>query len=122
MKCGDWNINSIQNSPHERELRYNLKHTVNVPTRITKTTATLLDVMITNENNSIGSSVVMDLSLLDHHAQVLSITISDFSNAWHRIKRRQFSEDNVQEFLYLLTRLLGKKFIQHQMSMLNSVL
>ena len=55
--CGDWNINFIQTSPHTRDLnnmllRYNLKHTVNVPTRITKTTATLLDVVITNEKKS----------------------------------------------------------------------
>ena len=54
---GDWNINFIQTSPHTRDLnnmllRYNLKHTVNVPTRITKTTATLLDVVITNEKKS----------------------------------------------------------------------
>jgi hypothetical protein len=101
--CGDWNINFIQNSPQERELnslllRYNLKHTVNIPTTITKTTATLLDVMITNESNLIGSSVVGDLGLSDHHALVPSIPISEFSNAPYRIKRRQFSEDNVQEF------------------------
>jgi hypothetical protein len=86
-------------------LRYNLKHTVNVPTRITKTTATLLDVMITTESNLIGSSAVRDLGLSDHHAQVLSIPISEFSNAPYRIKRRQFSDDNVQEFLYLLNQV-----------------
>jgi exonuclease III len=49
--CGDWNINLLQPSPHTMDLnnlllRYNLKHTVHVPTRITKTTATLLDVVI----------------------------------------------------------------------------
>jgi exonuclease III len=51
--CGDWNINFLQGSPHTRELNmllwYNLKHTVNVLTRITKTTATLLGVVIINE-------------------------------------------------------------------------
>jgi exonuclease III len=55
--CGDWNINFLQTSPQKRELnslllRYNLKHIVNVPTRITKTKATLLDVVITNEKNN----------------------------------------------------------------------
>ena len=54
--CGDWNINFLQTSPHTRELNnlllwYNLKHTVNVPNRITKTTATLLDVVTTNDEN-----------------------------------------------------------------------
>jgi len=58
--CGDWNINFLQTSPHTTELnnlllRYNLKHNVNVPTRITKTTATLLDVVITNEKRSLNS-------------------------------------------------------------------
>jgi exonuclease III len=43
---GDWNINFLQTSPQKRVLdslllRYNLKHIVNVPTRNTKTTATL---------------------------------------------------------------------------------
>jgi hypothetical protein len=37
----------------------------------------------------------MDLGLSDHHAQILSIPISDFSNIPHRIKKRQFSEADV---------------------------
>jgi hypothetical protein len=52
----------------------NLKHIVNVPTRITKNTATLLDVVITNEK-SINSLKVIDLGLSDHYAQILSILI-----------------------------------------------
>jgi hypothetical protein len=52
--CGDWNINYFQTNLHTSELnnlllRYNLKHVVNGPTRIAKTTATILDVVITNE-------------------------------------------------------------------------
>jgi hypothetical protein len=47
----------------------------------------------------------MDLSLSDHYAQLLSILIPDFSNIPHRIKKRQFSEANVQEFLYLLNQV-----------------
>jgi hypothetical protein len=69
-------------------LRYNLKHIVNVPTRITKTTATLLDVVITNEKKSINSFKVMDLGLSDHYAQILSIPTLDFSNIPHRIKKK----------------------------------
>jgi exonuclease III len=68
--CGDWNINFFQTSSHTKELnnlllRYNLKHIVNVPTRITKITETLLDVLITNEKKSINSLKVMDLGLSD---------------------------------------------------------
>jgi len=88
--CGDWNINFLQTNPHTREknnmlLRYNLEHIVNVPTRITKTTATLLDVVIINEKKSINSLKVMDLRLSDHYAQMLSIPISEFSNIPYRI-------------------------------------
>jgi hypothetical protein len=65
--CGDWNINFFQTSPLTKELnnmllRYNLEHIVNVPTRITKTTVTLLNVVITNEK-SLSSLKVMDFGL-----------------------------------------------------------
>jgi exonuclease III len=58
--CGDWNINLLQSSPHAKELnnlfvRYNLKSIVNVHTRITKTTASLLDIVITNEEKYMNS-------------------------------------------------------------------
>ena len=91
--CGDRNINFLQPSPHTRELnnlllQHNLKHTVNVPTRITKTTATLLDVVITNEKKSINSLRVMDLGLSDHYAQIIPISLPEFSNIPYRIKKK----------------------------------
>jgi hypothetical protein len=103
--CGDWNINFHQPSPHTMDLnnlllRYNLKHTVHVPTRITKTTAALLDVVIMNEK-SVNHITVMDLGLSDHCAQILSIPIADSSNLTYRIDKRQFSEANIQEFFQL---------------------
>jgi len=107
--CGDWNINFLQTSPHTRELnnlllRYNLKHTVNAPTRITKTIATLLDVVI-NEKKCINALRVMDLGLSDHYAQIISISIPEFSNIQYRIKKRQLCESNTQEFLHLLNQV-----------------
>ena len=88
--CGDWNINFLQNSPHTRELNnlllwYNLEHIMKVPTRITKTTATLLDVVTTKEKKSIKSLRVMDLGLSDHYVQIISISIPEFSNIRYRI-------------------------------------
>jgi len=64
-----------------------------------------LDVLITNERKSINSLRDTDLGLSDHHAQMLSISIPDFSNIPHRIKKRQFSEAKGQEFLYLLNQV-----------------
>jgi hypothetical protein len=48
---GEWNINFLQKSFNARELniifwRYHLKHTVSVPPTVTKSTSTLLDIMI----------------------------------------------------------------------------
>jgi hypothetical protein len=85
--CGDWKIYFLQNSPQKRELNslllwYNIKHIVNVPTRITKTIATLLDIVITNEKKS------MDLGLSDHYTQSLSILTSDSNNIPHRAKKK----------------------------------
>jgi hypothetical protein len=112
--CGDWIINFLQSNSHARELNnlllgYNLKHVVNAPTRFTKTTATLLDVVMTNEKKSINSLKIMDLGLSDHYAQILTIPILDFSNIPYRIKKRQFNEANVQEFLYLLNQVTWKE-------------
>jgi hypothetical protein len=61
--------------------------------------------VITNEKKSINSLRVMDLGLSDHHTQILSVSIPDFSNIPHRIKKRQFSEANVQEFVFLLNQV-----------------
>jgi hypothetical protein len=98
--CGDWNIIFFQNSPQKRELNslflwYNLKHIVNVPTRITRTTATLLDVVITNEK-SINSLRVMDLGLSDHYAQILSILTSFSNNIPQRVKKK----DNLVKLMF----------------------
>jgi len=108
--CEDWNISFFQASPHTRELNnvllwYYLKHTVIVPTRITKTTAALLGVVITNEKKSINSLRVMDLGLSDHYAQIISISIPEFSHIPYRIKKRKFSEANVQELIHLLNQV-----------------
>jgi hypothetical protein len=70
-------------------MRYNLKSIVNVPTRITKTTASLLDVVITNEEKYVNSLTVMDLDLSDHHAQSISISLPEFNNRLYKIKKKE---------------------------------
>ena len=110
LLCGDWNINLLQSSPCTRELndlllRYNLKSAVNVPTRITKNTSSLLEVVITNEKKYINSLRVMDLGLSDHYAQIVSISVPEFNNTPYRIKERKFNEANTQEFRFLLNQV-----------------
>ena len=108
--CGDWNINLLQSSPYTRELNdlllwYNFKSAVNIPNRITKNTASLLNVVITNEKKYINSLRVMDLGLSDHYAQIVSILIPKFNNKLYRMKKRKFNETNTQEFHYLLNHV-----------------
>ena len=78
-------------------LRYNLKSLVNVPTRITKNTASLLDVVITNEVKYINSIRVMDLGLSDHHAQSISISLPECNNTPYKVKKRKFDEVRSEE-------------------------
>jgi exonuclease III len=52
--CGDWNIDFLHVDGNLKDLtdlllRYNLVNTVQSPTRITKSTSTLIDVIIINK-------------------------------------------------------------------------
>jgi len=108
--CGDWNIKFLYRSSNERGLnylllRYNLKCTVNVPTTFTKSSSTLLDVLMINEKKFKRPSVVMGLVLLNHYVQALFIPFQNCSNTPHRIKSRQFREDNIWGCFYLLNQV-----------------
>jgi len=108
--CGDWHINILKSSPHAKELNnlllhYNLKSIVNVPTRITKNTASLLDVVITNEEKYVNFLSVMDLGLSDHLARSISISLPEINKTPYKVKKRQFNEVNTQEFLHLLKQV-----------------
>jgi len=78
---------------------------VNVRTRITKNTASLLDVVVTNEKKYIHSVRVTDLGLSDHYAQIITIPTLEFNNTLYRIKKRKLNKDNTQEFHYLLNQI-----------------
>jgi exonuclease III len=77
---GDWNINFLHDSPQVTEInnlltRFNLTITVKVPMRITKTSSSLLDVIITNNEKLLETARIMELGMSDHYAQILSIPI-----------------------------------------------
>ena len=54
---------------------YNMMNTVRSPTRITPLTESLIDVIITYKDISVISTVVIDLGLSDHLAQIVNINI-----------------------------------------------
>jgi exonuclease III len=76
--CGEWNTDFMKDSERLQELRnllvmYNLINTVTSPTRITKNTISLIEVIVTNKQTNKISSAVLDLGFSDHLAQTLYI-------------------------------------------------
>jgi hypothetical protein len=76
--CGDWNIDFLHENGNLKDLtdlllRYNLVNTVQSPTRITKSTSTLTDVIIINKKYYREPATVIELGLSHHQAQVLPV-------------------------------------------------
>jgi len=102
--CGDWNANFLQKCPNLLDLKnlllvYNLENMVDSPTRITHSSATQIDVMITNSKCAIQTSNY-DLGYSDHFAQVTNVIVNKPVIDSKIIKKRQFSDIEIKEFLY----------------------
>ena len=54
---------------------HNLVNTVRSPTRVTKNTASLIDVVITDKESISDLATVIDLGYSDHKAQVMQLTV-----------------------------------------------
>jgi len=107
--CGDWNINFMQESKKLRDLQeilllYNLVNTVTSPTRVTKNSTSLIDVIITNKEITRDTATVIDLGYSDHMAQVLKLPIKRMLHRWNIIASRKYSDKNVEEFKYMLSK------------------
>ena len=70
---GDINCDIMKTSPdaHTQQLNflcsfYQLDHLINKPTRETNTSATLIDLVLTNAKENISTSGVIDLGMSDH--------------------------------------------------------
>jgi len=106
---GDWNIDffhdvSNQNDLTDLLLRYNLVNTVKSPTRTTKNTSKLLDVIIINKKYYMKPATVIELGISDHQAQVLSVSHKTPTSVIKRVLERHFRDDNIREFQYLLEK------------------
>jgi hypothetical protein len=85
---------------------HDLVNTVDLPTRITKNTKSLIDVIIIKNSNYTKPAEIMDLGLSDHYAQVLTIGVKALVNRTLRVKKRIFDERSREEPKYNLNKEL----------------
>jgi hypothetical protein len=107
--CDDWNIYFLHEDSNQKGLtdlllRYNLVNTVQSPTRITKSTSTLIDVIIINKKYYMEPATVIELGFSDHQAQVLSVPHKNHASVNRGVMKRHFGDDNIREFKYLLKK------------------
>jgi hypothetical protein len=108
---GDWNLNFLQENVKLNELKsllqvYDLVNTVDLPTRITKNTKSLIDVIVINNSNYTKLAQIMDLGLSDHYAQVLTIGVKVPMNSTLRVRKRIYDEGSIGELKYNLNKEL----------------
>jgi hypothetical protein len=107
--CGDWNIDFLHEDSNQKDLtdlllRYDLVNTVQSSTRITKSTSTLIDVIIINKKYYVEPATVIVLGFSNHQAQVLSMPRKNHASVNRSILKRHFGDDNIREFKYLLKK------------------
>jgi hypothetical protein len=78
--CGDWNINLLHENTHQKALlslllSNNLQNMVSCPTRVTKNSSSLIDVMIRNKLFYHTSTKVVELRFSDHFVLVINILV-----------------------------------------------
>jgi hypothetical protein len=78
--CGDWNINLLTDTPNQSALinlllSNNLVNTLVYPTRVTLSSSSLIDVMITNKIFYHSDTKVMEMGYSDHFAVVMNVSM-----------------------------------------------
>ena len=68
-------------------------------TRITPSTESLIDGIITNNNNPVLSTSVVELVFSDHLAQITRINIGKRKRRTKMIARKQFKYSSVEDFI-----------------------
>jgi len=83
-------------------LSYNLTNTVTLPTRVTKNTSSLIDVIVINKQYNNNSIEVVNLGYSDHFAQIICFLVNKRNNRMENITKKKFSRRNIENFKYLL--------------------
>lgn len=107
--CGDINVDLLVDNNESRQVKnmfseFNMRNVVNKPTRITLTSATLIDVMFTNMYCS--EVLVQETHVSDHTFQIGKLHASFmFEKTPSVVFKRDLSDSNILTFRYLLASL-----------------
>ena len=117
--CGDWNLNFMLDNIRIQEIKNPLEshNSINMYSKIANknhpSSESLIDVIVTNKDNSeLGVSVV-DLGFSDHLAQVVKINTSKGNRKNKMVLRRQLTNNNTEEFKNLLSEGSWNKVFNH---------
>jgi hypothetical protein len=109
LLCGDWNIDLSYINKNQQALidlmeRYNFINTVHTPTRITKSTSSMIDLMFVNGCLYNSPTFNLDLGLSDHLAQMLSVVFYKSKSVSPITRRRKFNKHNLCKFMCILDK------------------
>jgi hypothetical protein len=93
LLCGDWNLDFMLDNRRLQELQnlsesYDMINSVKSPTRITPSTQSLIDVIMTNKDNPELRASVIDLGFSGHLAQIVRINIGKGNRITKIVVRR----------------------------------
>jgi hypothetical protein len=88
-------------------------NTVRSLTRITPSTESLKDVIITNKDNPQLRAAVVDLGFSDHLVQIIRINIGKGNRRTKTVVRRQLTYNSIEEFKNLLSKEPWNEVFNH---------
>ena len=117
--CGDWNLKFMLDNIRIQEIKnllesYNLINIVRSPTRITPSSESLIDVIVTNKDNSELEICVVNLGFSCHLAQVVKLYTGKGNRGDKIVLRRQLTNCNIEELKNLL-RNCERRYLITQM-------
>ena len=117
---GDLNCDTSKSPPdaNTRKLEflltlYQFDQLINEPTRVTKASATLIDLLITNKKQNIAKSGVIHLGLSDHSLIFATRKHSAFNSRQNVRYTRNFKKFNTTDFLYDLSQIPWENVALH---------
>jgi hypothetical protein len=101
--CGDWNVNFLHNNSNLHKVQnilemHNLINRILSPTRLSRTSCSLIDVMITEGSNHAITISNIDLGFSDHKAQILYHRLDEPAVKVIHKAKRYFTQENGEQF------------------------